>query len=125
MISYSQWPLFGCHVVEENVLDATKGITSEWLSFLDEAYRHFLPQLTNAGALQGMSLSEPETNRYFGSDVILVAWVYPCCGLGKIKSTHPAATPWNFRAEIRQYDQIIRPIVAVEFDSNDELRHEP
>jgi hypothetical protein len=49
-------------------LDAIKGITSGWLSFLDEAYRHFLPQLTNAGVLQGMSLSEPETSRYFGSD---------------------------------------------------------
>jgi hypothetical protein len=64
-------------------LDAIKGITSGWFSFLDEAYRHFLPQLTNAGVLQGMSLSEPETNRYFGSDEILVAWVYPVVGSGK------------------------------------------
>ena len=41
-------------VVEENVFDAIKGITSGWFSFLDEAYRHFIPQLTQAGVLQGM-----------------------------------------------------------------------
>jgi hypothetical protein len=49
----------------------------QWFSFLDEAYRHFIPQLTHAGMLQGMSLSEPEKNHFFDGDEIRGSWVYP------------------------------------------------
>lgn len=43
-------------VVEENLFDGIKEITSGWFAFLDETYRHFIPQLTHRGVLQGMSL---------------------------------------------------------------------
>jgi hypothetical protein len=70
-------------VVEENVFDAIKGITSGWFSFLDEAYRHFIPQLTHVEVLQGMSLSEPGKNHFFDGDEIRGSWVYPVVGSGK------------------------------------------
>jgi hypothetical protein len=40
-------------IVEGDVFDALKKITSGWFAFLDEAYRHFVPRLISAGMLQG------------------------------------------------------------------------
>jgi hypothetical protein len=43
-------------MVEEDAFKALKEIIVGWFAFLDEAYCHFVPRLTDAGILLGMSL---------------------------------------------------------------------
>lgn len=64
-------------VVEEDVFEALKEITAGWFRFLDEAYRHFVPRLTNAGILQGLSADDLEGCRFFDADKLRGLWAYP------------------------------------------------
>jgi hypothetical protein len=67
-------------VVEENVFEAIKEITAGWFTFLDEAWRHFVPRLTEAGVLVIMSVNEPEKTRFCDKDELRGWWVYPIVG---------------------------------------------
>jgi hypothetical protein len=64
-------------VVEENVFEALKVITAGWFAFLDDAYRHFAPRLTDAGILPIGFIDEFEKTRFFDADELRGLWAYP------------------------------------------------
>jgi hypothetical protein len=64
-------------VVEENAFEAIKEITAGWFTFLDEAWRHFVPRLTAAGVLLTISVNDVEKTRFYDKDEHRGWWVYP------------------------------------------------
>jgi hypothetical protein len=67
-------------VVEGNVFAALREITTGWFTFLDEAWRHFVPRLTGAGVLLTMSVNDVEKTCFFDTDQLRGLWVYPIVG---------------------------------------------
>ncbi len=70
-------------VVEENVFGALQEITTGWYAFLDCAWHHFVPRLTQAGVLLTMSVNDEEKTRWVNcrEAELRNLWVYPCAPL--------------------------------------------
>ena len=67
-------------IVEGDVFDALKKITSGWFAFLDEAYRHFVPRLISAGMLQGSLKDYFDDKGFFDADELRAFLGVPHCG---------------------------------------------
>ena len=64
-------------LVEEDVFGALQKITAGWFAFLNEAWSHFVPRLTEVGVLRTLSVNKVEKTRFFDIDELRGLWVYP------------------------------------------------